>query len=135
PYTRLNSIPPLKLPKSQHTPHRTPQCTNPHLTTSPARAHTYNPPSSTTSSVIQHDDGTANACQIVELWECECFLAIFGVPFRIGGMAAVLEFDQITKKYRSFSGRRSLHAVDSVTVEVRAGAMFGLLDAEVADRS
>src|SRR5438094_9830640 len=69
----------------------------------------------------------ANACQIVELWECECFLAIFGVPFRIGGMAAVLEFDQITKEYRSFSSRRSIHALDSFTVQVEAGKFFGFL--------
>jgi len=36
-------------------------------------------------------------------WECECFLAIFGVPFRIGGMAAVLEFDQINEGIPQFS--------------------------------
>src|SRR5213593_2873909 len=77
----------------------------------------------------------ANACQIVELWECECFLAIFGVPFRIGGMAAVLEFDQITKEYRSFSGRRSIHALDSFTVQVEAGEIFGFLGPNGAGKS
>src|SRR5207248_6224082 len=77
----------------------------------------------------------ANACQIVELWECECFLAIFGVPFRIGGMAAVLEFDQITKEYRSFSGRRSIHALDSFTVQVEAEEIFGFLGPNGAGKS
>src|SRR3989475_12334344 len=77
----------------------------------------------------------ANACQIVELWECECFLAIFGVPFRIGRMASVLEFDQITKEYRSFSGRRSIHALDSFTVQVEAGEIFGFLGPNGAGKS
>src|SRR6058998_2960330 len=77
----------------------------------------------------------ANACQIVELWECECFLAIFGVPFRIGGMAAVLEFDQITKEYRSFSGRRSIRALDCFTVQVEAGEIFGFLGPNGAGKS
>ena len=71
----------------------------------------------------------------MELWECECFLAIFGVPFRIGGMAAVLEFDQITKEYRSFSGRRSIHALDSFTVQVEAGEIFGFLGPNGAGKS
>src|SRR5438094_1536816 len=77
----------------------------------------------------------ANACQIVELWECECFLAIFGVPFRIGGMAAVLEFDQITKEYRSFSGRRSIRALDCFTVQVEAREIFGFLGPSGAGKS
>ncbi len=77
----------------------------------------------------------ANACQIVELWECECFLAIFGLPFRIGGMAAVLEFDQITKEYRSFSGRRSIRALDCFTVQVEAGEIFGFLGPNGAGKS
>src|SRR2546430_10531816 len=77
----------------------------------------------------------ANACQIVELWECECFLAIFGVPFRIGGMAAVLEFDQITTKYSSFSGRRSIRALDCFTVQVEAGEIFGFLGPNGAGKS
>jgi ABC-2 type transport system ATP-binding protein len=70
-----------------------------------------------------------------ELWECECFLAIFGLPFRIGGMAAVLEFDQITKEYRSFSGRRSIRALDSFTVQVEAGEIFGFLGPNGAGKS
>src|SRR5256885_10835358 len=77
----------------------------------------------------------ANTCQIVELWKCECFLAIFGVPFRIGGMAAVLEFDQITKEYRSFSGRRSIRALDCFTVQVEAGEIFGFLGPNGAGKS
>src|SRR2546425_12504194 len=77
----------------------------------------------------------ANACQIVELWECECFLAIFGVPFRIGRMASVLEFDQITKEYRSFSGRRSIRALDCFTVQVEAGEIFGFLGPNGAGKS
>jgi ABC-2 type transport system ATP-binding protein len=77
----------------------------------------------------------ANACQIVELWECECFLAIFGVPFRIGRMASVLEFDQITKEYRSFSGRRSIRALDGFSVQVEAGEIFGFLGPNGAGKS
>src|SRR5437899_7878934 len=50
-------------------------------------------------------------------------------------MAAVLEFDQITKEYRSFSGRRSIHALDSFTVQVEAGEIFGFLGPNGAGKS
>src|SRR5438046_9770618 len=50
-------------------------------------------------------------------------------------MAAVLEFGQITKEYRSFSGRRSIHALDSFTVQVEAGEIFGFLGPNGAGKS
>src|SRR5437667_3275675 len=50
-------------------------------------------------------------------------------------MAAVLEFDQITKEYRSFSGRRSIRALDCFTVQVEAGEIFGFLGPNGAGKS
>src|SRR6266576_6010923 len=50
-------------------------------------------------------------------------------------MAGALEFENLTKEYRSFSGRRSIHALDSFTVQVEAGEIFGFLGPNGAGKS
>ena len=42
-------------------------------------------------------------------------------------MAAVLEFERVTKEYRSFWGRRSVRALDDFSLSVEAGEIFGFL--------
>ncbi len=42
-------------------------------------------------------------------------------------MAAVLEFERVSKEYRSFLGRRSVRALDEFSLSVEAGEIFGFL--------
>jgi len=49
-------------------------------------------------------------------------------------MAPVLEFENVTKEYRSFP-RRRLRALDSFTLRVEAGEIFGFLGANGAGKS
>jgi ABC-2 type transport system ATP-binding protein len=50
-------------------------------------------------------------------------------------MALALEFDVISKEYRSFSGRRSIRALDGFSVQVEAGEIFGFLGPNGAGKS
>lgn len=42
-------------------------------------------------------------------------------------MAAALEFDQVSKEYRGFLGRRRFRALDNFSLRVEAGEIFGFL--------
>src|SRR5258707_9068145 len=46
--------------------------------------------------------------------------------FRISGVPPVLEFEALTKEYRSFP-RRQLRALNNFTLSVEAGEIFGFL--------
>ncbi len=50
-------------------------------------------------------------------------------------MATVLEFESVTKEYRSFPSRRRLRALDSFTLRVEAGEIFGFLGPNGAGKS
>lgn len=50
-------------------------------------------------------------------------------------MAAVLEFDQLTKEYRSFLGKRCVRALDHFSLQVHAGEIFGFLGPNGAGKS
>jgi len=50
-------------------------------------------------------------------------------------MAVVLEFEGLTKEYRSFSRRRRVRALDGFTVQVEAGEIFGFLGPNGAGKS
>lgn len=50
-------------------------------------------------------------------------------------MAVVLEFENLTKEYRSFPGRRRLLALDSFSLRVEAGEIFGFLGPNGAGKS
>ena len=50
-------------------------------------------------------------------------------------MAAVLEFEGLTKEYRSFASRRCLRALDNFTLTVEAGEIFGFLGPNGAGKS
>ena len=55
--------------------------------------------------------------------------------FRIRGMRAVLEFNQVTKEYRSFASNRRLRALDGFSLTVEAGEIFGFLGPNGAGKS
>src|ERR1700741_1153800 len=42
-------------------------------------------------------------------------------------MRFVLEFDEVTKEYRSFASKRRLRALDGFSLAVEAGEIFGFL--------
>jgi ABC-2 type transport system ATP-binding protein len=50
-------------------------------------------------------------------------------------MQFVLEFDNITKEYRSFASKRRLRALDSFSLAVEAGEIFGFLGPNGAGKS
>ncbi len=50
-------------------------------------------------------------------------------------MRFVLEFDQVTKEYRSFASKRRLRALDSFSLTVEAGEIFGFLGPNGAGKS
>lgn len=50
-------------------------------------------------------------------------------------MAAVLEFEGLTKEYRSFLGRRRVRALDDFSLQVHAGEIFGFLGPNGAGKS
>jgi ABC-2 type transport system ATP-binding protein len=50
-------------------------------------------------------------------------------------MRIVLEFDNITKEYRSFASRRRLRALDGFSLAVEAGEIFGFLGPNGAGKS
>ena len=50
-------------------------------------------------------------------------------------MAAALEFEGLTKEYRSFPSRRRLRALDNFTLQVEAGEIFGFLGPNGAGKS
>ncbi len=50
-------------------------------------------------------------------------------------MGTVLEFENLTKEYRSFAGRRRLVALDSFSLQVEAGEIFGFLGPNGAGKS
>ena len=50
-------------------------------------------------------------------------------------MTAVLEFDSLTKQYRSFIGGRRVCALDSFSLQVQAGEIFGFLGPNGAGKS
>jgi ABC-2 type transport system ATP-binding protein len=50
-------------------------------------------------------------------------------------MAAVLEFNSVTKEYRNFPSRRRLRALDNFSLQVEAGEIFGFLGPNGAGKS
>src|ERR1700690_4003141 len=50
-------------------------------------------------------------------------------------MRFVLEFDQVTKEYRSFASKRRLRALDDFSLTVEAGEIFGFLGPNGAGKS
>ena len=50
-------------------------------------------------------------------------------------MAAVLEFDNLTKEYRNFPSRKRLRALDQFTLKVEQGEIFGFLGPNGAGKS
>jgi ABC-2 type transport system ATP-binding protein len=50
-------------------------------------------------------------------------------------MRVVLEFDNVTKEYRSFASKRSLRALDGFSLAVEAGEIFGFLGPNGAGKS
>ncbi|HXM63322.1 MAG TPA: ABC transporter ATP-binding protein [Terriglobales bacterium] len=50
-------------------------------------------------------------------------------------MRFVLEFDNVTKEYRSFASKRRLRALDSFSLSVEAGEIFGFLGPNGAGKS
>jgi ABC-2 type transport system ATP-binding protein len=50
-------------------------------------------------------------------------------------MRSVLEFDQVTKEYRSFASKRRLRALDGFSLSVEAGEIFGFLGPNGAGKS
>jgi len=50
-------------------------------------------------------------------------------------MAAALEFENLTKEYRSFASRRRLRALDSFSLRVETGEIFGFLGPNGAGKS
>jgi ABC-2 type transport system ATP-binding protein len=50
-------------------------------------------------------------------------------------MGFVLEFDNVTKEYRSFGSKRRLRALDSFSLAVEAGEIFGFLGPNGAGKS
>src|SRR5579863_7129407 len=50
-------------------------------------------------------------------------------------MGFVLEFDNVTKEYRSFASKRRLRALDSFSLAVEAGEIFGFLGPNGAGKS
>jgi ABC-2 type transport system ATP-binding protein len=50
-------------------------------------------------------------------------------------MQAVLEFNQVTKEYRSFAGKRRLRALEGFSLTVEAGEIFGFLGPNGAGKS
>src|SRR5579864_4935244 len=50
-------------------------------------------------------------------------------------MRLVLEFDNVTKEYRSFASKRPLRALDGFSLTVEAGEIFGFLGPNGAGKS
>src|SRR5580700_10356819 len=50
-------------------------------------------------------------------------------------MRLVLEFDNVTKEYRSFASKRRLRALDGFSLTVEAGEIFGFLGPNGAGKS
>ena len=50
-------------------------------------------------------------------------------------MVAALEFENLTKEYRSFASRRRLRALDGFSLRVEAGEIFGFLGPNGAGKS
>ena len=50
-------------------------------------------------------------------------------------MAGALEFENLTKEYHSFASRRRLRALDSFTLQVESGEIFGFLGPNGAGKS
>jgi ABC-2 type transport system ATP-binding protein len=50
-------------------------------------------------------------------------------------MATALEFEQVTKQYRGFSGHRSIRALDNFSLQVDTGEIFGFLGPNGAGKS
>jgi ABC-2 type transport system ATP-binding protein len=50
-------------------------------------------------------------------------------------MGLVLEFDQVTKEYRTFASKRRLRALDNFSLTVEAGEIFGFLGPNGAGKS
>src|ERR1700720_3882719 len=50
-------------------------------------------------------------------------------------MGSALEFENLTKEYRSFASRRRLRALDGFSVRVETGEIFGFLGPNGAGKS
>src|SRR5438128_10362748 len=50
-------------------------------------------------------------------------------------MVAALEFENLTKEYRSFASRRRLRALDGFSLQVETGEIFGFLGPNGAGKS
>src|SRR5580698_8416296 len=50
-------------------------------------------------------------------------------------MRLVLEFDNVTKEYRNFAGKRRLRALDGFSLTVQTGEIFGFLGPNGAGKS
>ena len=70
---------------------------------------------------------------ILRTFQKPCQSRVLG-PFRIGRMAPALEFENLSKEYRSFP-RRCLRALDDFSLVVEAGEIFGFLGPNGAGKS
>ena len=73
------------------------------------------------------------ACEFPDDFQKPCQSRVLP-PFRISGMAPALEFESLTKEYRSFP-RRRLRALDDFSLRVEAGEIFGFLGPNGAGKS